>query len=183
MNQKRPLRSTLPVALRHRCSSRRLRWRFYCQNKVISILQCLLLQRFPESWRRTLLRLPNGDGHRPLWTKHLLRERQRERDWEGSLYFCLMMSQAGSRWSSCCLPACFSCLTVVWPSWETHRPQDSQQSAERQCHLLDLILAAGPVLLYFNTDMLYRSKADMLHNSTARPLDQPSSQTHTYSRG
>ncbi len=86
--------------------------------------------------------------------------------------------------SSFCPPACFSCLNetdslVVWPLRETHRPQDSQQSAERQCHVLDLMLAATPVLLYSNTDGLYRSKPDMLHNSTTQPLDQPSSQTHT----
>lgn len=84
-----------------------------------------------------------------------------------------------------CPPACFYCLnetdsSVVWPPQETHRPQDSQQSAERQCHILDLILAAIPVSLYFDTDGLYRSRPDVLHNSATQPLDQPSLQKHTY---
>lgn len=84
-----------------------------------------------------------------------------------------------------CLPACFSCLnetdsSVVWLPWETHRLQDSQQSAERQCHVLDLIPPAIPVSLYFDTHGLYRSSPDVLLNNTTQPLDQPSSQAHAH---
>lgn len=68
-------------------------------------------------------------------------------------FYCLCESSPPCAFylSSLCLSACSSCLSetdslVVWPPWETQRPQDSQQSAERQCHVLHLILAAIPVL-------------------------------------